>query len=80
MSFGCWHKVFRKNVIRAMRLERMPRVRRPPTAGVHRVSRRHHVSAAGEAVVRRFYDEMKNGRKLELAADLFTADHTMHDP
>ena len=37
------------------------------------------MSAAGEAVVRRFYDEMKNGRKLELAADLFTADHTMHE-
>ena len=32
------------------------------------------MSAADEAVVRRFYDEMNNGRKLELAPELFTAD------
>ena len=38
------------------------------------------MSATDEAVVRRFYDEMNNGRKLELAAELFTADHKMHDP
>jgi steroid delta-isomerase-like uncharacterized protein len=38
------------------------------------------VSAGDEAVVRRFYEEMNNDRKLDLAGDLFTADHTMHDP
>jgi steroid delta-isomerase-like uncharacterized protein len=38
------------------------------------------MSAADEAVVRRFYEEMNNDRKLELADDLFTADHQMHDP
>src|SRR5438132_10064045 len=38
------------------------------------------MSAADEAVVRRFYDEMNNGRKLELAPELFTADHKLHDP
>ena len=38
------------------------------------------MSAADEAVVRRFYEEMNNDRKLELAPDLFTADHKMHDP
>ena len=38
------------------------------------------MSAADEAVVRRFYDEMNNDRKLELAPELFTADHRMHDP
>ncbi len=38
------------------------------------------MSAADEAVVRRFYEEMNNDRKLELAVDLFTADHAMHDP
>ena len=38
------------------------------------------MSASDEAVVRRFYDEMNNDRKLELASDLFTADHKMHDP
>ena len=38
------------------------------------------MSAADEAVVRRFYEEMNNARKNELAADLFTADHSLHDP
>jgi steroid delta-isomerase-like uncharacterized protein len=38
------------------------------------------MSSADEAVVRRFYEEMNNGRKLELAPELFTADHEMHDP
>jgi steroid delta-isomerase-like uncharacterized protein len=38
------------------------------------------VSASDEAVVRRFYEQMNNDRKLELAPELFTADHVMHDP
>ena len=38
------------------------------------------MSAEDEAVVRRFYEEMNNGRKNELAGELFTADHQMHDP
>jgi len=38
------------------------------------------MSAEDEAVVRRFYEEMNNGRKNELAAELFSADHKMHDP
>ena len=38
------------------------------------------MSASEEAVVRRFYEEMNNDRKLELASELFTADHKMHDP
>jgi len=38
------------------------------------------MSASDEAVVRRFYEEMNNGRKNELAEELFTADHVMHDP
>ena len=38
------------------------------------------MSAGDEAVVRRFYEEMNNDRKLELAADLFTSDHKFHDP
>ena len=38
------------------------------------------MSEENEAVVRRFYEEMANGRKNELAAELFTADHAMHDP
>lgn len=37
------------------------------------------MGASEEAVVRRFYEEMNNGRKLELAEDLFTTDHVMHD-
>jgi steroid delta-isomerase-like uncharacterized protein len=35
---------------------------------------------ADEAVVRRFYEEMCNGRRNELASEIFAADHTMHDP
>lgn len=38
------------------------------------------MSAENEAVVRRFYEEMNNDRKNELAPDLFTADHQFHDP
>jgi steroid delta-isomerase-like uncharacterized protein len=38
------------------------------------------MSAADEATVRRFYEEMNNGRKNEIAPDLFTADHKFHDP
>jgi len=33
-----------------------------------------------EAVVRRFYEEMNTGRKLEIAGELFTDDHVFHDP
>ena len=38
------------------------------------------MSAEDEAVVRRFYEEMNNGRRNELAAELFSADHQLHDP
>ena len=38
------------------------------------------MSAANEAVVRRFYEQMNNERKNELASELFTTDHRMHDP
>lgn len=38
------------------------------------------MSANDEAVVRRFYEQMNNERKNDLAADLFTADHQFHDP
>jgi steroid delta-isomerase-like uncharacterized protein len=38
------------------------------------------MSAENEALVRRFYEEMNNGRKNDLAGQLFTADHQMHDP
>ena len=38
------------------------------------------MSAADEAFVRRFYQEMYNDRKLELAPDLFASDHKLHDP
>lgn len=38
------------------------------------------MSLANEKVVRQFYEEMNNGRKLELAPELFTPDHQMHDP
>jgi steroid delta-isomerase-like uncharacterized protein len=38
------------------------------------------MAAAVEAVVRRFYEEMNNDRKLELAPDLFSSDHAFHDP
>ena len=38
------------------------------------------MSAQNEAAVRRFYEQMCNERKNELAPELFTADHKMHDP
>jgi steroid delta-isomerase-like uncharacterized protein len=38
------------------------------------------MSAVEEAVVRRFYEQLANERKNELAPELFTADHRMHDP
>jgi steroid delta-isomerase-like uncharacterized protein len=38
------------------------------------------MSASDEAVVRRFYEQMCNERKNDLAPELFTADHEMHDP
>jgi steroid delta-isomerase-like uncharacterized protein len=38
------------------------------------------MSANDEAVVRRFYEQMNNERKNELAGDLFTTDHQFHDP
>jgi predicted ester cyclase len=38
------------------------------------------MSATDEAVVRRFYEQMCNERKNELAAELFTPEHQMHDP
>jgi len=38
------------------------------------------MSAENEAVVRRFYEQMNNERKNELASELFTEDHIMHDP
>jgi steroid delta-isomerase-like uncharacterized protein len=38
------------------------------------------MSATDEAVVRRFYEQMCNERKNELATELFTDDHQMHDP
>ena len=38
------------------------------------------MSAENEATVRRFYEQMCNERKNELATELFTEDHLMHDP
>lgn len=38
------------------------------------------MGASQEALVRRFYEEMNNGRKNELATELFAADHVFHDP
>ena len=38
------------------------------------------MSAADEAVVRRFYGQMCNERKNELAWELFTPGHRLHDP
>jgi steroid delta-isomerase-like uncharacterized protein len=38
------------------------------------------MGASEEAVVRRFYEEMNTGRKLEIAGELFTDDHVFHDP
>ena len=36
------------------------------------------MSNADEAVVRRFYEELCNGRKNDIAPELFTADHKFH--
>jgi len=38
------------------------------------------MGAIEEAVVRRFYDEMCSGRRNDLAAELFSADHVLYDP
>jgi len=38
------------------------------------------MSAADEAIVRRFYEEMNNGRNNAIAPEIFTADHRFHDP
>lgn len=38
------------------------------------------MGAVEEGVVRRFYEQMCNGRRNDLAAELFTADHVMFDP
>jgi steroid delta-isomerase-like uncharacterized protein len=38
------------------------------------------MSAENEATVRRFYEEMCNGRRNDLAPELFTDGHRMHDP
>ena len=35
---------------------------------------------ANKAVVRRFFDELCNARRLELAEELLTPDHVYHDP
>jgi steroid delta-isomerase-like uncharacterized protein len=33
-----------------------------------------------KTIAQRFFEELWNGRKLDLADELFTADHTYHDP
>jgi steroid delta-isomerase-like uncharacterized protein len=38
------------------------------------------VTTTNEDVVRRFYEEMCNGRKNGLASELFTSDYVLHDP
>jgi steroid delta-isomerase-like uncharacterized protein len=38
------------------------------------------MSAEDEAVVRRYYEQMNNDRNNDLAPELFTADHVLHDP
>ena len=38
------------------------------------------MSAENEAVVRRYFEQMCNERKNDLAGELFTDDHVMHDP
>ena len=38
------------------------------------------MSTENEAVVRRFYEEMCNGRRNDIAPELFTADYVLHDP
>ena len=36
--------------------------------------------SVNETVVRRFYEELCNGRRNEIAGELFTAGHVLHDP
>jgi steroid delta-isomerase-like uncharacterized protein len=38
------------------------------------------MSTSDEAVVRRFYEEMCNGRRNDLAPELFAGEHVLHDP
>jgi steroid delta-isomerase-like uncharacterized protein len=38
------------------------------------------MAAEHEAVVRRFYEEMCNQRRNDIAAEIFSADHVNHDP
>jgi hypothetical protein len=38
------------------------------------------MSAENERVVMRFFEEVCNGRKLDVAEQLFSADHVYHDP
>ncbi|MDX6669375.1 MAG: hypothetical protein QOK04_2755 [Solirubrobacteraceae bacterium] len=38
------------------------------------------MSSEHEAVVRRFYEELCNGRNNAIASEIFTADHVSHDP
>jgi len=38
------------------------------------------MSAADEAVVRRFYEQMCNERKNEIAGEVFAPEHRLHDP
>jgi steroid delta-isomerase-like uncharacterized protein len=38
------------------------------------------MGSSEEAVIRRFYEDMSNGRHNELAGELFTDDHVLHDP
>ena len=38
------------------------------------------MSSEHEAVVRRYYEELCNGRNSAIAEELFTADHANHDP
>ena len=38
------------------------------------------MSAQNQALVRRFFDEMCNGRKLNVADEIFAANHTYSDP
>ena len=38
------------------------------------------MSAENEAVVRRFYEEVCNDRKLDVARDIFAPDHVFDDP
>jgi steroid delta-isomerase-like uncharacterized protein len=42
--------------------------------------RKAMTSDANKAVARRFFEEMSNGRRLELADELLAPDHVYHDP